>query len=118
MRTPRPGGRWTRQRQTTRAAYVRYIASRAWLSRRSWWFAEHRRRTGFPAGCAVCGSAENLELHHHEYSRIGHERFDDLTALCPVDHRRVHDIYDASRQWRTLGRAAASAGIIAALRRA
>ncbi len=117
MRTPRAGARWTQQRQAIRATYVAYMASPAWLTRRGWWMREHRRRTGTAAVCAVCGSRIQIELHHQEYTRLGRETYDDLTAVCARHHRQLHDIYDACKTWRALGRRAASAGIIAAMRR-
>ncbi len=96
------------------------MASAAWLRRRARWFREHRQRTDTDTdpACAVCGTCDGLELHHHEYTRLGHEDYDDLTPLCQLHHRRLHDVYDASKQWRSIGRRAASVGIIAAMRHA
>lgn len=71
MRTPRTGARWTPQRLARRVAYADYMTSAAWLRRRAWWFREHRRRTGTDPACAVCGALDGLELHHHEYTRLG-----------------------------------------------
>lgn len=116
MRTPRPGSRWTPRRQQARTIYQQYITSPAWMLRRRWWMIEHRCRTGQSAACAVCGSRTDLELHHHDYQRLGRERYEDLVPLCAAHHRHVHDVYDASRTWRRVGRRAASAGIIAAMR--
>lgn len=110
---PAPGGH---QRLTRRAVYTNYMASASWLRRRAWWFREHRRCTREPAECAVCGTTKNLELHHHDYLRLGREAYGDLIALCAAHHRRLHDIYDASHIWRSLGRRAASTGIIRAMR--
>lgn len=35
--------------------------------------------------CAFCGSEENLEAHHHDYSKPL-----DVTWLCSACHRRFH----------------------------
>jgi len=48
---------------------------------------------------------------------VGEEQFTDLLPLCRPDHAHLHEVWDASPAWRQLGRAAASVGIIAALRR-
>jgi hypothetical protein len=87
-------------------AYVAYMTSAAWFSRRRWWLAEHRRRTGTAAVCAVCGDPD-IDLHHLEYT-FGRERYEDLLPLCHVHHSRIHAAWDATPHLRRLGRRAAS----------
>jgi len=94
--------------------------SAAWRARRAAWYAEWLERHGRDPFCLVCGSTWTLrrgDLHHRCYDRLGDERFADLLPLCRTDHAHLHQVWDASPAWRQLGRAAASAGIIAALRR-
>lgn len=38
----------------------------------------------------MCGETEGLHLHHLTYERLGAERLDDLTPLCPNCHAMVH----------------------------
>jgi len=49
--------------------------------------------------------------------RLGNEEPDDLVPLCAAHHARLHQLWDGSPQWRALGRATATYGIIALLRR-
>ena len=41
--------------------------------------------------CAVCGTKENLQLHHKTYTNIGKERDRDLVPLCFYHHKKFHD---------------------------
>lgn len=116
VRAARPGSRWTASRIRRRAAYDEYMRSPEWAALRREWF-EEERSTGAPAACAVCGATTTLELHHLDYQRLGAERHEDLVALCAEHHKRVHDVLDASSQWRRLPRRTASMGIIATMSR-
>lgn len=41
--------------------------------------------------CQMCNVAPpRFHVHHRTYERLGHERVEDLTALCPRCHRRYH----------------------------
>ena len=64
---------------------------------------EIKARDGYR--CTKCGSdgketnwrcqrTNPLDVHHHTYDRIGHERRQDLTTLC----RKCHKVADKSRQ--------------------
>ena len=120
MRRPRPGSRWSRGRITRRARYAAYMGSVAWQEKRRYWY-QHWRSTHHSAPvCLVCGCRWSLrsgQLHHVTYMRLGNEEPDDLVPLCAAHHARLHQIWDGSSQWRALGRAAATYGIIALLRR-
>lgn len=117
MKAARPGSRWTAARPGFRERYDAYMRSPDWAARRTRWFIEERERTGDDVRCAACGrrTGVRLELHHHDYDRLGTELHDDLTALCADCHEAVHLIWDHSRQWRKAGRAVASRALIAAL---
>jgi hypothetical protein len=103
-----------------RAVYDSYLASRAWRDRRRAWYAAWLTRAGTPPTCLVCDrqwSPKSGHLHHLTYVRIGDEDDADLVPLCSRDHRRLHDVLERSPSWRRLGRAQASIGIMAMLRR-
>lgn len=42
--------------------------------------------------CAVCGSRQNINIHHKSYKRIGNERLMDLIELCRNCHTKAHDM--------------------------
>ena len=120
MRAPRRTSRWSRRRLLRRGQYESYLNSPAWYRKRQQWYAEWRQATAAEPVCAVCGQFWTLReghLHHRTYARLGHELPTDLVPLCPDDHVRLHDLWDAHPSWRTTGRATATLGIIAALRR-
>lgn len=111
----------TRERRIhRRAVYQSYLASRAWRDRRRAWYAAWLTKAGTPPTCLVSDhqwSPKTGHLHHLTYVRIGNEDDTDLVPLCARDHRRLHDVLESSPSWRRLGRAQASVGIIAMLRR-
>ena len=88
------------------------MRSAAWQERRRLWFAVEAERAGGEAACAVCGTVELLQLHHHDYARMGAERHGDLVAMCKADHREFHLIWDSSVQWRRMPRAVGSPALV------
>lgn len=120
MREPRPGLPWSRGRLRRRGRYASYMGSLDWQARREAWHAEWLDRYGIEPMCVVCDerwTERHGDLHHRSYDRLGRERFDDLVPLCRAHHRALHDLWDGSSAWRSLGRASATIGIIATLRR-
>jgi predicted HNH restriction endonuclease len=111
----------TRERRIHRRAVCdSYLTSRVWRDRRRAWYAAWLTRAGTPPTCRVCDcqwSPKSGHLHHLTYARIGHEDDTDLIPLCSRDHHRLHEVMERSHSWRRLGRAQASFGIIALLRR-
>lgn len=94
--------------------------STEWRERRRAWHAEWVERHGIDPVCRVCDAPWTLlhgDLHHASYARLGDERFTDLVPLCRADHCALHDILDTAVGWHRLGRPAATAGIVAILRR-
>lgn len=73
--------------------YAAYIRSPAWYARRSERFALDGHR------CALCGAAEDLQVHHLTYKRLGHERMSDLRTVCGACHAGLHEGFD----WRKSG---------------
>jgi hypothetical protein len=96
------------------------MGSVAWQERRHQWYQHWRSTHDCAPVCVVCGCPWSLrsgQLHHVTYMRLGAEEPGDLVPLCPTHHARLHQLWDSSPQWRALGRAAATHGIIAVLRR-
>ena len=94
--------------------------SKAWQDKRRDWSARCVTLTGSPPVCLVCGlrwSLRSGHLHHLTCQGLGAEDPADLMALCARDHARLHAVLDTSPSWRRLGRAVATVGTIALLRR-
>lgn len=120
MRAPRRTSRWSRSRLLCRGYYQSYLNSRAWYRKRQQWYRTWRQQAGTEPVCAVCGQLWTLRaghLHHRTYARLGSELTTDLMPLCAADHEPLHDLWDTYPSWRATGRATATLGIIAALRR-
>ncbi|HVG99102.1 MAG TPA: HNH endonuclease signature motif containing protein [Chloroflexota bacterium] len=72
---------------TSDPAYVRYLNTKAWATRRGAVVA------GADGACEDCGAAVadgEMEVHHLTYERVGRELSEDLTGLCPGCHRHAH----------------------------
>jgi len=120
VRTPRAGSRWSRGRITRRALYAAYMDSAAWQEKRRQWYHHWVGVHESPPHCLVCRRQWSLRtghLHHVTYMRLGFEEVEDLIPLCAAHHARLHEVFDRSSAWRRQGRAAASHGIVAMLRR-
>ena len=119
MRDPRPGLTWSRARLLRRQSYGTWMGSRSWLDCRRHWRDAFVAVHGIEPACAVCGEPWTLrrgDLHHRNYDRLGHERFDDLIPLCRACHERVHRILECTPGWRRLARAQANDVIVSRLR--
>lgn len=64
--------------------YQQYLDSPAWRQKRQ----ERLEQDGHQ--CFRCRSAEQLEVHHITYERLGRERLTDLLTLCKRCHARDH----------------------------
>lgn len=125
MRPARNAVVWSRGRAIRREGYEAYKRSPRWLARRRLWAEEWSRRAATSRGgaapqCLVCGRLWTLrdgDLHHVTYERLGAETFEDLVALCRPHHEALHQLFDASAEWRRLGRLQATYGIIGVLQR-
>lgn len=67
-----------------RLPYALYLRTGHWERVRT--FALERARHQ----CALCPSAERLEVHHRTYVRLGFEAPSDLIVLCDQCHRHHH----------------------------
>lgn len=45
--------------------------------------------------CAICGSTEDLNVHHWTYEHLGEEKPWELICLCQSCHERAHSTLDA-----------------------
>jgi 5-methylcytosine-specific restriction endonuclease McrA len=43
--------------------------------------------------CEMCCTPTNLHVHHITYRNLYREKPNDLVALCPACHTRIHDKY-------------------------
>jgi hypothetical protein len=66
------------------STYQDYLESDHWQN-----FRERYKKAGRPMRCAVCKGGP-IQLHHHDYSRLGHETFADVDSLCGDHHQAVH----------------------------
>ena len=60
--------------------YKAYLRTPAWRSLST----QAKERDHYR--CVLCGSPDNLEVHHKTYARIGNERLSDLVTLCQRCH--------------------------------
>lgn len=67
------------------ASYGKYLNSKEWRLKSGW-----ARAWG---QCFVCGSEEELNLHHIRYTNITMEQPDDCIILCRIHHRAVHRLH-------------------------
>jgi 5-methylcytosine-specific restriction endonuclease McrA len=63
--------------------YKAYLHTQAWRNLSTAVKERDRYR------CRLCGSRDELEVHHKTYARIGHESLDDLVTLCHRCHTIV-----------------------------
>lgn len=87
-----------------KAEYQRYLQSTWWRERSRIALAMSGHRCEFcptldldrKAGDVLgqrCMAAENLDVHHRNYNRLGAERDADLEVLCRRHHLARHGIY-------------------------
>lgn len=72
------------------AEYDEYMKSDKWKRRKARLYAKRGHV------CEMCGATWPLEVHHKDYTRLGHEIDDDLLIVC----RDCHPKADAERvEW-------------------
>lgn len=75
----------------TKTEYREYIGSEDWQKRRKEFLAECGEvceHCGLPRWLAIATYDQDLHVHHKSYSRVGHEDWEDLAALC----KRCHEL--------------------------
>lgn len=68
-----------------RKNYTKYLQSKHWQR-----VKERYMKSKRPKRCYLCGTTENLHLHHRTYKRLGQEYLRDLTMLCAKCHSEIH----------------------------
>ncbi len=81
--TPRA---WKKLNDLGFESYAQYLASDHWHD-----FKVRYKADGRSMHCAVCSSTP-IQLHHHDYARLGSESLDDVTPLCRPCHYRTHKL--------------------------
>jgi 5-methylcytosine-specific restriction endonuclease McrA len=71
-----------------RSIYANYISSHAWRNSPAR-LAELKAASFRCRTCNASADDVQLEVHHRTYERLGCEKVEDLTALCPECHRSV-----------------------------
>lgn len=76
-------------RRIPRMTYQQYMGSAYWKSRRERYFQT------FGEACAVCGSTNEVRLHHKRYkpSTFGREPDGHLVTLCNTHHHEFHSLH-------------------------
>ena len=78
------------------AGYAAYLNSPHWRKPRQDFLASTR----YAGRCTQCGTADNLDVHHINYERLGQELPCDLASLCRGCHSRMHKPYDSPERRR------------------
>lgn len=69
-------------------SYYDYMSSDAWKQERERQICEHG------ASCEICGSTNNLNVHHISYKRGASPLDGDFAVLCRECHEKVHHVID------------------------
>jgi hypothetical protein len=68
--------------------YTDYLKTEHWDKKKKQHYKKARQRRK----CFVCGSEDNLHVHHNTYENLNKEKLQDLVTLCKDHHFEVHDI--------------------------
>lgn len=66
--------------------YEEYLKTDHWIHFRNETYKFFRNK------CQVCGSKENINIHHKTYENRGRETFNDVICLCHECHEKFHGI--------------------------
>lgn len=72
-----------KKKYTKNKEYISYINSKAWRDKR-------KEKLSIQDSCEVCGSKENLHVHHNNYNNFKNENMEDLNVLCAKCHSEIH----------------------------
>lgn len=67
------------------STYREYLRTPHWKRVRTAYWA-----SGLEVECAVCGTGQEVELHHKSYRNLGRETPADLVPLCRTHHGALH----------------------------
>ena len=74
-------------RDTMRRRHREYINSLTWEKRKKQYYRKYGKF------CAICGSINNINLHHKSYAMVGKEPDNHLVPLCETHHKEYHKKY-------------------------
>lgn len=66
--------------------YEEYLMTEHWRKKK-WAFSLQTKKE-----CLLCGSKDNIHVHHMTYKHIGNERMSELCFLCKSCHFKAHEI--------------------------
>lgn len=79
---------WTRNQRLRKLGFEDY---NAYMASPEWAEVKRRYRASLrPQDCGLCGTDQNIQIHHMTYDRIGEEELADLAALCGDCHSMLH----------------------------
>lgn len=79
---------WTRDQRLRGLGFEDYAA---YMASHEWADVKRRYRASLrPQDCGLCGTDEDLQIHHLTYERVGEEELADLVALCQPCHSMLH----------------------------
>lgn len=73
-----------------RIKILRSMSYADYLQSFEWQFKKTQKLNDEP-DCAICFSADALNVHHRTYERRGCEKFSDLITLCSECHAKFHN---------------------------
>lgn len=68
--------------------YESYIRSSAWQMLRD------KMVYDYDGKCYMCGTKDNIRVHHITYLHLGDEHHSDLIPLCADCHKKLHELKD------------------------
>jgi hypothetical protein len=74
--------------------YRQYLQSDHWKAFRKKYYQKYGYK------CRICGSTENVNLHHKTYNRLGKEWLMDVISLCETHHHEFHAFCGNSYIWQ------------------
>jgi len=72
-----------KKKYTKNKEYTAYINSKAWREKR-------KEKLSIQNVCEICGSEENLHIHHNNYKNFKNEQMKDLNVVCEKCHSDIH----------------------------
>ena len=66
--------------------YKQYLKSEDWKTKKTEKYSKTKKR------CGICGSKEDVDLHHLNYKNLLDVESSDLRALCRRCHFLAHDL--------------------------
>lgn len=72
----------------THNEYKKYLKSEHWKDKRKEFKGDYIRV------CVICGTNENIHLHHMTYKNVGNENLNELCYLCEECHNNIHSKED------------------------